>query len=81
MIPNQIDVEFSSEDLEAVIGALDTVREKLPFLLGLSTKERQRLSRIGRKSQAFTHQALDVAAQHPELMPRYLVVRQSIVDG
>lgn len=80
MIPNKIDVDFSTDDLQAVMQALETVREKLPFLIGLSDKERRRLARIGRKSQAFTYQALDVAAQHPELMPRYLDVDGAMRD-
>ncbi|MGF1495237.1 MAG: hypothetical protein ACFB8W_00215 [Elainellaceae cyanobacterium] len=56
------------------------MREKLPFLVGLSSDERRRLPKISRKSQAFTYQALDVATQHPELMPRYLDVDGAMRD-
>lgn len=80
MIPNQIDVDFSSDELQAAMKALEAVRNALPFLIGLTEKERRRLSRIGRKSQAFTYQALNVAAQHPELMPRYLDVDGAVRD-
>lgn len=80
MIPNRVDVDFSADDLQVVLTALATVREKLPFLIGLSTDERLRLPKIGRKSQAFTYQALDMAAKHPELMPRYLDVEAAMRD-
>jgi hypothetical protein len=55
MIANQVDVEFTPDDLQSVLQALDVVREKMPFLVGLSTKERRRLSKIGTRSQTFTH--------------------------
>ncbi|MGB3616366.1 MAG: hypothetical protein WBA10_21420 [Elainellaceae cyanobacterium] len=71
MLSNQVDTQFSSQDLEDVMAAIETIREKLLFLVGLSLEERRRLSKLGRKSQTFTHQALDVAEQHPELMPRF----------
>lgn len=49
--------------------ALQTIRTKLSFLVGLSPYDRRHLAKIGRKSQTFTVQALDMAAQHPEFMP------------
>ena len=69
MISNKVDTDFTDKDLKVVMDALETIREKLPFLVGLSTEERRRLSKLGRKSQTFAHQALDMAARHPELMP------------
>ncbi|MGG6240716.1 hypothetical protein ACQ4N7_19010 [Nodosilinea sp. AN01ver1] len=80
MIANQIDIEFSAEDQKAVMEALELVREKLGFVVGLSAEERRRLSKIGTRSQTFTYQALTVAEQHPELMPRYLDVDGAMRD-
>ncbi|MGF1536766.1 MAG: hypothetical protein ACFB4J_09835 [Elainellaceae cyanobacterium] len=74
MISNQVDAQLTAQDIEDVMEAIATIRTKLPFLVGLSIEERRRLSKLGRKSQTFTHQALDVAAQHPELMPRFFDV-------
>lgn len=80
MISNKVDADFSAQDLEAVMAALETIREKLPFLVGLSTDERRRLSKLGRKSQTFAHQALDMASQHPELMPACLNLEEARRD-
>jgi pimeloyl-ACP methyl ester carboxylesterase len=80
MLANEVDVEFSVDDMKAVMEALEIVRAKMSFLVGLSTEERRRLSKIGTRSQTFTHQALAVAAQHPELMPRYLDVDGAMRD-
>lgn len=77
MLSNQVDAQLTLQDIMA---ALDTIRTKLPFLIGLSIEERRRLSKLGRKSQTFTHQALDVAQQHPELMPRFFDVEEARRD-
>ncbi|MCG8364511.1 MAG: hypothetical protein MJA27_14430 [Pseudanabaenales cyanobacterium] len=80
MIANKVDTDFTDKDLKAVMDALETIREKLPFLVGLSVEERRRLSKLGRKSQTFTHQALDMATQHPELMPACLNLEEARRD-
>lgn len=80
MIPNKVDAEVLKQDTAAVMAALETIRKKLPFLVALAPDERKRLSKLGRKSQTFTHQALDVATQHPELMPGCLDVAKAQRD-
>jgi hypothetical protein len=69
MIPNTVDAVLSDKDLEEIQAALDLVRKKLSFTMALSPEERRRLSKIGLKNQTFTERALQLAKQHPELVP------------
>lgn len=72
MIPNKVDAVFSDKDKTEFMAAAQVMRDKLSFAMGLSAEEKGRLSKIGRKSQTFTEEALDLAARHPELMPGFL---------
>ncbi len=75
-----IDAILSEQDIEEVMAALDTVRQKLPFLVGLTPEDRRKLPKLGRKSQTFVMQALDMAENHSELMPRFLDVKEARRD-
>jgi hypothetical protein len=69
MIQNKVDSVLVEKEIKEVLDLLDTIRAKLPFLQGVSPYERKHMSKIGRKSQTFTVQALEMASRHPELMP------------
>src|SRR5437667_6759452 len=73
---------FSPLDQEAVMTAIDTIRQKLPFLLNLTPTERKGLAKLGDKSRAFVLKAVDVATQNPEALPRSHSVQdvQNIAD-
>ena len=45
------------------------IREKLPFLINLTSGDRVNMAKLGDKTQAFVSRAVDVATQHPELFP------------
>ena len=49
--------------------ALGVIRERLPFLIDLTTAERVILPKLGDKTQPFVRKAVDIALQHPELLP------------
>ena len=72
MIEQKVSAALSTNDLEDIMDAIAIIREKLPFLSGLTPNERQQLVKLGRKSQTFVSQALDVAETHSDLMPRCL---------
>jgi hypothetical protein len=61
---------LSSEDVAAVKAAVETVRQKLPFLIGLDPEARRSLPRMGDKSRAFVRKCLEVANQNPGMLPR-----------
>lgn len=54
MADNRISASLSQADREAVMQAIATIREKLPFLIDLTTEERRALTGkpIGIASQA-----------------------------
>lgn len=67
-----IDAVLTEQEAQDILAAIASIREKLPFLAGLSPAERRRLVKLGNKSQTFVEKALDVATEHSELMPRSL---------
>jgi hypothetical protein len=69
MLTNKVDAVLSDKDVEEAMAAIDSLRQKLAFSIGLSPQERKGMTKIGRKSQTFTEEALDMAERHPELVP------------
>ncbi len=70
MADNKVSAKLSSADREAVMQAITTIREKLPFLIDLTTEERKGLPKLGDKSRAFVSKALEIATQNPDFLPR-----------
>jgi hypothetical protein len=68
MSQNLISAEFSAEDQLAAIQAIQQL-QSLPFLIGLSNKDKQRLNKMGDKSRIFVDQALSVAKQNGHILP------------
>ena len=71
-----------SLDEQGIMTAIETIRQKLPFLLNLTPAERKGLAKLGDKSRAFVLKAVDVATQNPEALPRSHSVQdvQNIAD-
>ncbi|MBD2211008.1 hypothetical protein H6G64_36610 [Calothrix sp. FACHB-156] len=70
MADTQVSAKLTAADREAVMEAISTIRQKLPFLIDLSTEERKALPKLGDKSRAFVSKALEIAAQNPDFLPR-----------
>ncbi|MDF5707212.1 MAG: hypothetical protein PUP90_05895 [Nostoc sp. S4] len=70
MADNKVSAKLSLADREAVMQAITTIREKLPFLIDLTTEERKVLPKLGDKSRAFVSKALEIATQNPDFLPR-----------
>jgi hypothetical protein len=70
MPENRVSATLSDADRQAVLAAVNTIREKLPFLVDLSPDERRTLPRMGDKSRGFVTQALEVATLNPDILPR-----------
>ena len=70
MITNRISATLSQADQEAITKSIETLREKLPFLISLTPDEIQSLPKMGTRSQTFVDKALEVALQNSEIMPR-----------
>jgi len=70
MMTNQISATLTQTDRDAALAAIATLKEKLPFLIDLTTEERRSLPKMGDKSRAFVGKALEVARQNPDFLPR-----------
>ncbi|MFP4344940.1 MAG: hypothetical protein ACLFU8_09625 [Anaerolineales bacterium] len=69
MVVNRVDATLSKADQQAILDAIRSIRERLPFLTELTTGERQALPRMGEKSRAFVDKALELAREDPDLLP------------
>ena len=66
---NKLDVTLTTEQVAAIMAALDALDTALPFIVSLTPEERQRLFRMGTRSEGFVREALTAAQQHPEHLP------------
>ena len=80
MPENRITATLSSADQQAVMAAINTIREKLPFLIDLTPEDKRTLPKMGDKSRAFVSQALDVATQNTDFLPRSFDVAEMRKD-
>lgn len=80
MTIQKIDAVVSPTEVEEILAILETIRQKLPFLVGLTPIERRQIPKLGLKSQTFVVQALSVATSHSDLMPRCLNVQEAQRD-
>jgi len=80
MPDNRISATLSQADRQAVLDAINTIRTKLPFLIDLSPEERQTLPKMGDKSRGFVSQALEVATQNTDILPRSFDVEEMRKD-
>jgi len=70
MPDTHVSATLSQADHQAVLDAVNTIRQKLPFLVDLTSDERRTLLRMGDKSRGFVTQALTVAEQNEDILPR-----------
>ncbi|HAN47072.1 MAG TPA: hypothetical protein DCQ32_11085 [Cyanobacteria bacterium UBA8156] len=70
MLENRISASLTPEDQQAVMAAIATLREKLPFLTDISPEERRSLPKMGDKSRAFVQKAMEIAQQNEGILPR-----------
>ncbi|BAZ53107.1 hypothetical protein NIES4103_57780 [Nostoc sp. NIES-4103] len=70
MAEKQISASLTPANRQAVMDAIATIKDKLPFLVDLTTEERRTLPKMGDKSRAFVSKALEVATQNPDFLPR-----------
>jgi hypothetical protein len=64
-----INATLSEADLQAIKQAVNTIQQKLPFLITLSAEERKRLYKMGDKRLAFVQNSLNVAQSNRNILP------------
>jgi len=69
MSENRIDLAITPEQVNKVLAAFKTIEEILPGLIELTPEQRQAMPRYSDKDLAFILKALNIAEQHPEILP------------
>jgi hypothetical protein len=70
MPENRVSASLSDANQKAVMDAIQTIKDKLPFLIDLTPDERRKLPKIGDTGHNFAAQALVVATQNEGILPR-----------
>ena len=69
MSQNLVSLALSNEQLAQAEQAITTLEQILAGLVSLKPVERQRLTKMGQKSEVFCRQALRVLEQNPQIVP------------
>lgn len=71
---NQIESNLTVEEFANVRASVQSIREGLPFLQGVSAQERLRLYKLGDKSLMFVQRALEASRLNANMLPRQFSV-------
>ncbi len=74
MSDNRVDGVLAAADAQAVLAAVKTIRDTLPFLIDLSPDEKRSLPALGEASRGFVAKALEGARQNPDFLPKSFVL-------
>jgi len=74
-IPNKISGAVDDAAYTEITTAINTIKEKLPFLVDLSVEEIRELPKLGDKSVAFVQKARDLVEQNSDFLPRSFDIR------
>jgi hypothetical protein len=80
MTENRVSATLSEADQQAVLAAIETIRQKLSFLIDLTPEQRRSLPKMGDKSRAFVSKALAIAQQNSNFLPRSFSVEEMASD-
>jgi hypothetical protein len=69
MAYQNITATLSEKDTQEIKAALQTIEEKLPFLITLSVEERRKLFKMGDKSLAFVKNSFTAAQSNRDILP------------
>jgi len=69
MPANRISASLTQAQRDAVMAAIDTISQNLPFLIDLSAEERRDMLKFGDKTRAFVVKTLELANQNPGILP------------
>jgi hypothetical protein len=64
-----IETTISANDLQAIKDAFATIKQKLPFLVNLTSAERQGTFKTGPDRVSFVQNALLATQAHPDILP------------
>lgn len=73
---NVVSTELSQSDYEEIMKAIETIREKLPFLISMSDAEKLALPKMSDKTIAFVTKSLEYAKTNPQLIPAFVDIKE-----
>ncbi|MFN0124410.1 MAG: hypothetical protein ACKV2V_28245 [Blastocatellia bacterium] len=65
----QVSAVLSQSDLEEVLSLVSQIKQKLPFLLSMTSDQRRSLPRAGDRNRPFVLTAMEIATQNPGILP------------
>ncbi|KOP27499.1 hypothetical protein AMR41_04665 [Hapalosiphon sp. MRB220] len=80
MNSQNITASVTPEDIQEIKAALQTIQQKLPFLITLSTEERRKLVKMGDKSLAFVSNSVTAAQSNRNILPSSFDVEEFVQD-
>ncbi|HZK94812.1 MAG TPA: hypothetical protein VFC67_11435 [Prolixibacteraceae bacterium] len=78
---NQISTPFSDEDLDVVLQSINTIRQKLPFLVIFSAAEKKKTAMLDDGRIPFANKALDYASREASISPNPLLLEEAKMDS
>jgi hypothetical protein len=72
MKANLENAALPSEVVAQIEAKVAEIKQMMPYLVGLSTTDHQKLNILGRKSTQFVQRAVESVRQNPELAPSFL---------
>lgn len=69
MQENLVSGALTDADLQEIHQAVALIRERMPFLIDLSTDEKRALALLGERSEGFVRKAREVANANPGMLP------------
>lgn len=70
---NRISASITAQDVTDINAAIQTIRTKLPFLIGISNQERREMAKLGDKSMGFDEKCAAYMVSNPEFLPGFVV--------
>ena len=68
---NKLSVTLTQAQIDAVKGAITTIQQNLPMLLGLTIEERVNLPKINVNNKVFVEDAINAMETNPTFLPSY----------
>jgi hypothetical protein len=77
---NRISATLSAADKTAILDAIQTIQDKLPFLINLTKHERMTLPKMSDKTMAFDAKCASYMASNPALVPGFVDLAEVAKD-
>lgn len=78
---NKISAQFTEEDLNEVLQAINLIRQKLPFLVKLSAGDKKSTAMLDDGRAPFATKALDYASREASISPNPLLLQEAKIDS